>query len=81
MSDACKAEVRRQKADEGKRQPDVRGERLVGRTLRAHSIKHRPIDLPPLIVREVALIESDLTPQGPVHTSLWTETLQEAPRD
>jgi len=51
------------------------GEREIGRAFAESGILERPVASAPLAVREIALIKSDLRPDGPVHTRLWSVTL------
>lgn len=48
------------------------GERQVGRLLTAEGLIHEPVALPALAADRLTLIKSDLGPEGPVHTRLWT---------
>jgi hypothetical protein len=51
------------------------GEREIGRVLATAGMLDRPTDVGPLQVNEIAMMESQLQPDGPVHTTLWTVAL------
>jgi 2'-5' RNA ligase len=51
-------------------------ERKVGAALAANGIFERIFSIGILHVDAIALIESDLLPEGPRHTSLWTNSLR-----
>ena len=48
------------------------GERQVGRALAASGLLDETLSLGPLQVDAISLVKSDLRPDGPVHTKLWT---------
>lgn len=47
------------------------GEREVGRVLAKSGLLAQPLSIDPLPVTSVALMKSDLRPDGPLHTELW----------
>ena len=48
------------------------GERQVGRALTAGALLDEPLSLRPLDIDAISLVKSDLRPDGPVHTKVWT---------
>lgn len=51
------------------------GQREVAQVIKAGGLVNRALDIGPLPIARISLMKSEMRPDGPVHTSLWSASL------